>query len=52
MRCGFCRNPIDRQEAFKGKSEQFHCSEFCAKVKSIAELKRVSSPPLMPASPR
>jgi hypothetical protein len=48
MRCAFCHSPVDRQDAFKGKSEQFYCSEFCAEVKGIAELKYMPSPSLIP----
>jgi hypothetical protein len=30
MRCPFCDQPIDRKTAWKGASDRFYCSEFCA----------------------
>jgi len=30
MQCAFCGRPIKAKSAWKGASEQFYCSEFCA----------------------
>jgi hypothetical protein len=30
MRCPFCEQPIDRNNAWKGTADRFYCSEFCA----------------------
>ena len=30
MRCPFCDQPIDRNNAWKGTADRFYCSEFCA----------------------
>jgi hypothetical protein len=30
MRCPFCDQPIDQKTAWKGASDRFYCSEFCA----------------------
>ena len=30
MRCPFCHQPIDRNNAWKGTADRFYCSEFCA----------------------
>jgi hypothetical protein len=30
MHCACCNRPIDAKSAWKGASQQFYCSEFCA----------------------
>ena len=30
MQCAFCGRPIKAKSAWKGASDQFYCSEFCA----------------------
>lgn len=51
MTCAFCRKDINRLAAWKGQSDQFYCSEFCAEVETME-----SEPPPadshVPALPR
>ena len=35
MRCPFCHQPIDRNNAWKGTADRFYCSEFCADSEPI-----------------
>ena len=35
MRCAFCKAPIDPRAAWKGTSDRFYCSEFCADSETI-----------------
>lgn len=35
MTCACCRTDITRLAAWKGQSDQFYCSEFCAEVEAI-----------------
>lgn len=30
MQCAYCNRPITSKSAWKGTSDQFYCSEFCA----------------------
>jgi hypothetical protein len=30
MRCAFCDQPLEVRAAWKGASDRFYCSEFCA----------------------
>lgn len=34
MTCPCCRKDIDPRASWKGRSEQFYCSEFCAEVET------------------
>ena len=35
MRCPFCHQLIDRNNAWKGTADRFYCSEFCADSEPI-----------------
>jgi hypothetical protein len=35
MRCPFCNQPVDRNNAWKGTADRFYCSEFCADSESV-----------------
>jgi hypothetical protein len=40
MRCPFCHQPIDRNNAWKGTADRFYCSEFCADSLPASSLSR------------
>ena len=45
MFCAFCRNEIDRLNAWKDSSGGFFCSEFCAEERGIGEPNLASMSP-------
>jgi hypothetical protein len=47
MTCACCRNDISPLAAWKGQSEQFYCSEFCAEVET-ADIVRPLFEPYVP----
>lgn len=44
MQCAFCGRPIKARSAWKGASEHFYCSEFCADSEGSQTAPAVAEP--------
>jgi hypothetical protein len=46
MQCAFCGRPLEVNSAWKGASNQFYCSEFCADSEATAPPIATVPPPM------
>lgn len=45
MQCAFCNRSINARSAWKGASEQFYCSEFCADSEGTQAVSAIETAP-------